>query len=118
MLLEQRKAFLELLRGAYWNQIRDGSLFYRFAILSVLQSLDIARDKVVEGEELQDWFSQKEHQTSVSCMLRAVSAPFGIAYCRPVSCSSSISRESRCLQPLRSSRRMNMHKQYTEQILV
>ena len=54
-LKEHREIFLEFLRVAYWEQIRDGELYYKFSVYSLLQSLDIARVKVGKGGELCDW---------------------------------------------------------------
>ena len=64
-LKEQREIFLELLRAAYWEQIRKGELYYKFSVYALLQSLDMAREGVSKGEELNDWHSVKTVSNSV-----------------------------------------------------
>ena len=64
-LKEQREVFLELLRAAYWEQIRKGELYYKFSVYVLLQSLDMANEQVSSGAELNDWESVRTVSNSL-----------------------------------------------------
>jgi hypothetical protein len=54
---ELRKTFIELLRAAYLDLIKNGEIDSRSGIISLvmLQSLDVAFDEVSQGKQLKDW---------------------------------------------------------------
>lgn len=64
-LKEQREIFLDLLRAAYWEQIRRGELYYKFSVYALLQSLDMAKEQVSNGAELNDWESVRTVSNSL-----------------------------------------------------
>lgn len=70
-LIELRRLFLELLRGAYERQIRHGELTDReFVAYSLLESLDLSTDRIQKGEPLNDWELSKSLEATVAKALR------------------------------------------------
>ena len=57
MLKEQRKVFVDLLRGAYRKQIDNGEVDVKQGqvVFTLQRSVDYAEHSVAEGEKLQDW---------------------------------------------------------------
>lgn len=73
MLKEQRKVFIDLLRGAYSKQIANGEVDVKQGqvVFALQRSVDYAENAVAQGEKLQDWTflnkSLKFQQAKTKC---------------------------------------------------
>ena len=55
-VIELRRFFLEILRGAYDHQVRNGELADReFVAFALFESIDLATEKIEKGDLLCDW---------------------------------------------------------------